>query len=162
MNIPPHQRALRIGRASIAGSWYSVTSCIAGRRPLLVPDKANPLAGATPARIVQSCIRWLHVNGRWQCKAYVVMPDHVHIVFELGGKQDLGGVMAAFGKYTARKLNTYLDRRGPVWQHGFYDHCLRQEQTYLRHLLYVVENPVRKGFVQCAEDWPFSEIEPEW
>ena len=162
MKSPPHQRALRKGRISVTGSWYSVTSCIVRRKPLLVPDTANPLACAAPAWIVQTCIRWLHVNGRWQCKAYVVMPDHVHIVFELGSKQNLGNVMAAFGKYTARNLNTYLNRRGPVWQRGFYDHCLRHERTYLRHLRYVVENPVRKGFVQRTEDWPFSAIDPEW
>ena len=48
-----------------------------------------------------------------------------------------------------------------VWQHGFYDHCLRDENSYLKHLRYVIENPVRKGWVTRPEDWPYSAVKPD-
>ena len=90
------------------------------------------------------------------------MPDHVHVVFLLGEKQTLSGVVSSFGKFTAKKLNEFLGRKGRIWQQGFYDHCLRDVESYLRHLRYIYNNPVRKGYVQNPEDWPFSAINPNW
>ena len=158
----PHQSALRKGRVSITGCWYSVTACIEGKKRLLVPDPLRPLAEVRPARIIEDSIRWLHKQNRWICKGYVVMPDHVHIVFVLKEGQTLSGVMASFGKFTARKLNELKRTEGQVWQNGFYDHCLRNDESYIRHLHYVCDNPIRKGWVQKAEDWPFFAIEPNW
>lgn len=90
------------------------------------------------------------------------MPNHIHIVFVLGDNQSLSGVMASFGKYTARRINELTEAKGRVWQQGFYDHCLRDDESYIRHLRYIYENPVRKEWVQKPEDWPFSAIEPNW
>ena len=90
------------------------------------------------------------------------MPDHVYVVFALGERQTPGPIVASFGKYTARRLNELTGRQGRVWQHGFYDHCLRDENSYLKHLRYVIENPVRKGWVTRPEDWPYSAVEPDW
>jgi len=158
----PHQSSLRKGRYSTPQTWYSVTTCIKDRQPLLVPDPFHPLFKPLLAQIVGDTIQWLHHQNYWQYKAFVVMPDHVHIIFVLGQKTNLSKAMNAFGKYTARKINGLSGKKGQVWQRGFYDHCLRNEDSYLRHLKYVWENPVRKGFVEKAEDWPFSEIEPAW
>ncbi|MBI3599544.1 MAG: transposase [Nitrospinae bacterium] len=162
MNELPHQSALRKGRISIPDMWYSVTSCIQGRRYLLIPDPLHPLEDTKPAQIIIECIRWLHEQKKWICKGYTVMPNHIHIVFVLGDNQSLSGVMASFGKYTARRINELTNDKGSVWQHGFYDHCLRNDESYVRHLRYIYENPVRKGWVQKPEDWPFSAIEPNW
>lgn len=158
----PHQSSLREGRFSAPHAWYSVTTCIKDRHPLLVPDPLNPLVDIRPATIIKETIRWLHRESRWQCKAFVVMPDHVHIILALGQKANLSNVMNSFGKHTASRLNELLNRKGQIWQKGFYDHCLRKEESYLRHLGYIRENPVRKGFVDKPEDWPFSAIEPAW
>jgi putative transposase len=49
----------------------------------------------------------------------------------------------------------------PHWQKGFFDHVLRSEESYSEKWLYVVENPVRRGLVAQAQDWPFQgEIAP--
>lgn len=162
MNEKPHQSSLRKERMSIPGRCYAVTSCTDGKIPLLMPDSLHFAADVRPARTIEGCIRWLHEQKRWDCKGYVVMPDHVHIIFLLGEVQTLSSVMSSFGQYTAKKLNELLEKKGRIWQHGFYDHCLRDEESYLRHLRYVYENPVRKGYVQNPEDWPFSAINPDW
>ena len=162
MNKGPHQSSLRKGRVNITGAWYSVTSCIDKKRALLVPDPFHPLLDVRPAKIIEDCIRWLHEHNHWTCKGYVVMPYHVHMIFELGSDHTLSNVISSFGKFTARNLNELLERKGRVWQHGFYDHCLRKEESFIRHLRYIYENPVRKGWVQNAEDWPFSSIESDW
>lgn len=162
MGDAPHQSALRKGRVNIAEAWYSVTSCIDKKRNLLVRDPFHPFKDMRPAIIVENGIRWLHEHNRWICKGYVVMPNHIHIIFVLCEEQTLSKVISAFGKFTARKINELHGCKGRVWQHGFYDHCLRREVSYERHLRYIYENPVRKGWVQSPEDWPFSSINPNW
>ena len=162
MGNKPHHLSLRKGRVSIPGMWYSITTCIEKKRPLLISDQLNPQKGIRNVRIIEDCIRWLHEQKRWICKGYVVMPDHVHIIFVLGEDQTLNKVISSFGKYTARRLNELTGCKGRVWQKGFYDHCLRNEESYIRHLRYIYGNPVRKGWVQNAEDWPFSSINHDW
>jgi putative transposase len=157
----PHQAALRRGRRSVASAWYVVTTCTARREPRLIPDATRPEKARVPPLLI-SCLRWLHEQGRARCRGYVVMPDHVHAVVELGAAQTLAGVMHAFGTFTAREINRIQGRRGPVWQRGFYDHQIRDDTSYERHLRYVAQNPVRKGFVEDWERWPWVAIHPPW
>jgi len=90
------------------------------------------------------------------------MPDHVHLIFVLGEGSELSAAMSSFGKFTARELNRLQGRQGKVWQDGFHDHMLRDNGSYEVHLQYVRQNPVRKGYVSRAEDWPYTGIEPPW
>lgn len=129
---------------------------------MLIRDKSQPSADMRAAQIIIDAIKWLHEQKRWTCKAYVVMPDHIHMVVVLGSEQSLSSVMSSFGKYTARKLNDFMGSKGQIWQHGFYDHCLRKDESYIKHLRYICENPLRKGWVEKVEDWPFWAIEPNW
>jgi putative transposase len=43
-----------------------------------------------------------------------------------------------------------------IWQRGFFDHVLRNDESYAEKWQYVVLNPVRKGFVSRHEDWPYA------
>ncbi len=162
MRRNPGQRALRKGRVSVPGAWYSVTKCTRDRQPLLVADPLRPLADARAAGIIEESLRLFHEHSHWDCKGYVVMPDHVHVVFALGPDRNLSNVMASFAKRTVKRINALLGGAGPVWQDGFYDHCLRDERAFLEHLRYVHENPLRQGWVRRAEDWPFGAAPPDW
>lgn len=42
------------------------------------------------------------------------------------------------------------------WQKGFWDHVIRDEADFQRHLDYIHYNPVKHGLVQRPEDWPYS------
>ena len=161
-SMTPRQSALRWGRWSHAGVWYSVTSCIDRREARLIPDPLCPLADPRPAEVVVRCVRWLHEQRRWTCKAYVIMPDHVHLIFALSEPTGLSVVMSSFGKFTAKELNRLQGKQGRVWQPGFLDHALRGDESYAAHLEYVRQNPVRKGYVHRAEDWPYTAVEPPW
>jgi len=97
-----------------------------------------------------------------QCHGYVVMPDHLHAIIELRPGQTLAQVMHDLSSHTAHDLNRLEGRRGPVWQRGFYDHQLRDEHGYDRHIRYIAHNPVRKGFVDRWDAWPWVAIHPKW
>lgn len=133
------------------------------RQKAITGTRPNATISRRPACLDNKKLHTLvHNQERWNCKGYVIMPDHVHVVFLLGEKQTLSGVVSSFGKFTAKKLNEFLGKKWRMWQQGFYDHCLRDEESYLRHLRYIYYNPVRKRYVQNPEDWPFSAINPTW
>jgi REP element-mobilizing transposase RayT len=100
-------------------------------------------------------IQHLEDAGVWDWKTYVIMPDHVHLVVELSSG-NLSLAVNNLGKFTARRINSILGRRGTFWQHGFYEHCLRSEKSLWAHVAYILENPVRAGLAERWEDWPFS------
>ena len=90
------------------------------------------------------------------------MPDHVHTIFSLTDGQTLKTVMHAFGSHTGRQTNQLLGRSGQFWQRGYYEHQIRDEYSLAKHMEYILGNPVRMGYVQRPEDWPFSGFLPRW
>ena len=100
---------------------------------------------------------------------YVIMPDHIHLYvcgpddFELGRwmgrlKQQLQKAIIGRDaqKLTAMASPTGRRLQAPVWQRGFFDHVLRNEESYGQKWNYVHDNPVRAGFVTNADDWPYA------
>ena len=80
--------------------------------------------------------------------AFVVMPDHVHWLLELGSE---GGVSEAV-RVDRAKGSLALGRR--IWQKGFYDRALRRDEDLVAVARYVVGNPVRAGIVDRVGDYP--------
>ncbi len=153
---------MRTGRISAANVAYAVTSCVEGRRMRLVPLPYQPREAMRPAEIVISCLQWLHAHRRITGHAYVVMPDHVHLIFSLGEGETLTRVMTSFGSFTARRLNALDGTCGRFWQQGYYDHAIRSQEDLRVRIEYLLANPVRKDYVLNPEDWPFSEAYPDW
>jgi len=115
-----------------------------------------------PPAVIIDALRWLHAHGRCCCRGYVVMPDHLHLMIELASGHELPELMRSFGRFTARDLNQLRGRSGAVWQKGFYEHQLRDDESRDRHLQYIAENPVRKRYVARWQDWPWTAIYPDW
>ncbi len=63
--------------------------------------------------------------------------------------------MAGFSRFTSRKIKSINRINEVIWEESFYDHGIRNEESYLRQLNYVLHNPVRKGLVEEWQDWPF-------
>ena len=68
-------------------------------------------------------MRVLHESGAVSSLAWVVMPDHVHWLFQLGEAQTLSSVVKSFKARSAQRVNRYLNRQGALWQKAFYDHA---------------------------------------
>ena len=61
---------------------------------------------------------------------------------------------------THRGCHPGLQMKGRAWQDGFFDHLLRNGESYGEKWNYVRMNPVRAGLVAHPEDWPYAgEIE---
>ena len=181
----PHQSLLRKGRFSDPGRVYSITKCVdkklfktgklvlpsepAGRSKLPLATIRNEDVAPTLnlihpdiAKILIDTLIWHKDHERIRLGGFVIMPDHYHLIIALA-RDDLSTVMKTIDSFTARKINTILTGTGgQFWQRGYYDHLLRDREKFVVHLNYIHNNPVRKGYVERAEMWPFSTANPKW
>ncbi len=145
MRKDPHGRNLRKGRISIAGQVYLVTTATRDRRPILAP--------LLHARAVILTIAGLHGAGACRSLAFVVMPDHVHWLVELGAR-GLPSLMKTLKSESAWRINRC---RGvdavPVWQRGYHDHAVRREEDLRRVARYIIANPLRAGLANGVGDY---------
>ncbi len=75
--------------------------------------------------------------------AFVVMPDHLHWLVQLRGDTSLDRLMRAVKGFSAHCINERLQRRGAVWQEGYFDRALRAEDDVRAIARYIVANPLR-------------------
>jgi putative transposase len=150
-NPNSHAGNLRRGRYSKSGHYYFLTTCVAGRRRIFTNRKRTI--------VVLDAIRWLHAAGRFFVDAAVVMPEHLHLVGQLG-ESTLAKVMHTLKSYSAYRL-ALAGVETPVWQEGYHDHELRDDEDYRTRVRYVLQNPLRAGLVRRDEEYPYV-ILPDW
>lgn len=94
---------------------------------------------------------------RYHLHAWVVMPNHVHAVLSPNGSHTLSSILHSWKSYTANEANCLLGRKGRTfWQRESYDHLVRDEEDFIRVCNYTLNNPVKTGLCQKAEEWPLS------
>ena len=152
MSEKPHASNLRKGRISLPGVCYFITTD--------VDDKSIPIPFAAGAELCIDCLRWLRDNGRVWRAGYAIMDDHVHFMIVLRGEHTLKRVLDSFKTYTATRIHRLLERKGKFWQEGYYDHAIRDEPDFWEHLIYMHNNPVRRGRVERPEDYAYSTAHP--
>ncbi len=57
---------------------------------------------------------------------------------------------------SARQMALACGFKPPIWQKDYFDRFLRSADDYTQKWDYVVANPVRRGLVGRAEDWPWQ------
>jgi REP element-mobilizing transposase RayT len=130
---------LRKGRYSKAGRIYLITATTRQREKVFGDfAAARMLVGVLKAESAFSGSRTL---------AFVVMPDHLHWLMQLG-QGELSSVVGRVKSVSARRLGR------PVWQAGYHDRAVRREEDLPAIARYVVNNPVRAGLVTRAGDYP--------
>lgn len=132
--------ALRIGRYSESGRIYLITTATASRRPVF--------DDFTWARGVVAEMRRLAEAGRVASLAWVVMPDHLHWLLQLGEHADLSATIRALKGRSAHRLGC------PLWQRGFHDRALRKDDDLPTAARYIIANPLRAGLVTRLGDYP--------
>ena len=81
------------------------------------------------------------------------MPDHLHLLIQLGDGDDLRGLMNRIKSRMGRLVNRRLGRPGSLWQPGYHEHLLRREEDLKGIARYIVLNPVRAGLVTSASQY---------
>ena len=102
------------------------------------------------ARAVLSALQSWHVAGDGRIFAATVMPDHVHVLFELGQTLTLGRCIARW-KAESRRHIAYAGG----WQRDFWEHLVRTDESWEDYGLYLFLNPYRAGLARAGDAWPW-------
>ncbi|MGI9410423.1 MAG: REP-associated tyrosine transposase [Hyphomicrobiaceae bacterium] len=143
-------------RPSITGASWFFTVNLVDRRSRLLIEHIDTLRHATTK---VKCSRPFEID------AIVVLPDHLHAVWTLPeGDADFSTHWRLIKSYFSRAMPT-IDQpsqsrlaraeRG-IWQRRFWEHAIRDERDYQRHVAYCYFNPVKHGHVARVRDWPYS------
>ena len=99
----------------------------------------------------------LHFDGtRYRLAAWVVMPNHVHLLAAPCRGHTLAALMHALKSYTAHEANKLLRRAGALWQEEYFDRYIRDADHYAKTITYIESNPVKAGLCRTPADWPYS------
>jgi len=119
----------------------------------------NWLKNKQIAKTVAEAIHYLD-NKKYELYCYCIMPNHVHLIIKPLRKGEsyysISEILHSLKGFTAKKCNKILDREGVFWQHGHYDHAIRDEADFAHQTFYIIHNPVKSGLVKNWNEWEFT------
>ena len=117
------------------------------------------------------CLERMRRKYRFRVYGYVVMPEHVHLLVSEPEVEALATAIQALKISVARRAMSCLReptsaKSGqmwgtvgedvPLWQKRYYDHNVRNYESFVGKLRYIHRNPVKRGLVEKPEDWKWS------
>ena len=143
-------------RNFIPGGSYFFTVNLADRRLCLLTEHIE---------LLRAAFRDVKVAHPFTVEATVVLPDHLHALWTLPeGDADFAMrwrlVKAGFSRGLPRgeRVSSSRSAKGErgIWQRRYWEHTLRDERDFERHVDYIHFNPVKHGHVTRVSDWPYS------
>jgi len=143
-------------RNRVPGGTYFFTVNLLERRRELLTSHVEELRNA---------VRGVRRRRPFHIDAWVVLPDHLHCIWTLPPQDADFSTRWKEIKVTFARSLPAGERLSPVrrvkgergiWQRRFWEHTIRDDRDYARHMDYVHFNPVKHGHVACAADWPYS------
>ena len=108
---------------------------------------------------LRQSFREVNEKRPFELLATVVLPDHLHCLWclpevdaDFSTRWQM--VKTSFSRHIPAKKRK--DGAKTIWQPRFYDHCIREESDFHKHLDYIHYNPVKHGLVSSPGDWPYS------
>ena len=127
--------------------FYFVTFNTHDRRSILANDTIH-------TRFLEFCIE--AKNHGVFVGTYVIMPEHIHLFVWInlescGLKKWIKSLKCILG------INlTQLNVKSPYWQQGFFDHVLRNSDSYREKSIYMMNNPVRAELCKTSDEWKYK------
>jgi putative transposase len=146
---------VRYRRNFVPGGTYFFTVTLADRSSSCLVDYVDALRAA-----FRVCRR----ERPFAIDAIVILPDHLHAIFTLPqGDADFSARWRRIkGRFSSHMiaLGAFIKRRSnkdfALWQRRFWEHTIRNEDDFARHVDYIHFNPVKHGLVGRVRDWPYS------
>jgi REP element-mobilizing transposase RayT len=106
------------------------------------------------AKVVEDSLLFYH-DQRYALRAWVVMPNHAHVLFQVGDVS-MSQVVEDWKKFTAHAINKLVGRKGQLWFDDYWDTYMRDTEHELRTRHYIEANPVKALLAHQAKEWPWS------
>ena len=151
---------MRYRRVKIEGATYFFTLVTHERRRLFRDPENVALLDAAIARI--------QARHPFEIAAYVVLPDHLHAIWQLPPHDTDYSmrwrlIKEAFTKAYLKRhhppdINASRRKKGEqgLWQRRFREHVIRDGKDFSDHVDYIHLNPVRHGLAAAPKTWPYS------
>ncbi|ATG92056.1 REP-associated tyrosine transposase [Methylomonas koyamae] len=143
-------------RHRLKGGCYFFTVNLAERNRTLLTDKIE---------LLRESFRNVKDQHPFNIDAIVVLPEHLHTIWTLPeGDDDFSCrwrlIKTHFTKQVEKgerisKSRERKQERG-IWQRRFWEHRIRNEDDFVKHVDYIHYNPVKHGYVRCVADWRYS------
>jgi putative transposase len=124
---------------------FFATTRTAGGKSLFQTDRMAELLIDVMRSYVQSKKFVIH--------DFVVMPNHVHILMTVPSEMSIEKAMQLIKGSFSYRAKKDLEFRGEVWQRGFSDVRITDEQSFRLHRVYIENNPVKAGLVNSPEEY---------
>jgi putative transposase len=151
---------VKIRRLYVAEAIYFITAVTLQRQPIF----ANT-AEIERLRETMRAVKEIHP---FNMIAFVFLPDHFHLLIRVSPDTDISQIMHSIKRnftLNYKRAHAITDKL-TLWQHGFWDHVLRNEQDFVNHLHYIHYNAVKHGRVTTPEAYPHSSymeyVNREW
>jgi putative transposase len=99
---------------------------------------------------------FFYAGSRYRLIAWIIMPNHVHVLMSVFTGQHLPYIMHSIKSFTANRINKILCRSGQLWQHESFDRYIRDLRHRAATVKYIENNPVKARLCARASDWEFS------
>ena len=94
--------------------------------------------------------------GHFTLQDFVIMPDHVHLLLTVATEMSIEKAMQLIKGGFSFRAKKELGFPGEVWQGGFSDVRITDEQSFRHHRECIESNPVRAGLANSAEEYPYG------
>jgi putative transposase len=139
----------RLPRVDVEGATYFISCGTDGQRPLLWRGKLSDLIVGLYAEARD--------RGDIALHAYVVMPEHYHVVLTLRKEKSISALVRRAHSLFWRRGAKWLPANvGRVWQRRFHDHLVRNEADFEQRVAYTHANPVKRGLVDDPTAYRWS------
>jgi putative transposase len=142
-------------RNRLAGGKFFFTLTVEDRRSKILVEHIAALRAA---------FRQTRHERPFAIDAIVILPDHLHAMLTLPeGDADFAGRWRRIkGSFSSRLLRAGLAIKRhasgelALWQRRYWEHTIRDDADFARHVDYIHYNPVKHGLVARARDWRYS------
>ena len=106
------------------------------------------------AQLIEDNIRQF-AGDRYELRAWVIMPNHVHVLFKVGAVS-MSETVGAWKKHTGRLANRLLGISGSFWAKDYFDVYMRNPEQERNTICYIENNPTKSKLVLDPKEWPWS------
>ena len=146
-------------RARTKGGTYFFT--------VVTYNRMKILCQSNNVSLLRQAFRHVMEKHPYTIDAFVLLPDHLHCLWTLSdGDRDYSKRWRLIKSYFTRKCHNKhkhipsasrkKKKEQALWQHRFWEHLIRNEHDFVRHVEYIHYNPVKHGLVNAPKDWEYS------
>ena len=138
------------------GSWFFTVNLAERKNNRLLVEKID---------LLRSAFEYTKQRYPFRMDAVVILPDHLHCIWTLPqADADFSTrwklLKGYFSRHIAKGEGISASRKSRrergIWQRRFWEHLLRDQNDFNRHVDYIHWNPVKHGWAKRVSDWPYS------